>query len=130
MSKTKFTSPVLSNIIKGTLTAVSVSLVLILIFAVLIKFLNIPDNFITPVNQVIKIISIFVGCFTALKVYKQKGLVTGTMIGLIYTTLAFLIFSLLGGNFSFTINLLIDAIFAMIIGGMCGIFSVNKKIRE
>lgn len=128
-NKLKSNSPITSNIVKGSLISVSISLVLILIFALLIKFINIPDNVITPVNQIIKIVSIFFGCFISLKHYQQKGLLTGSMIGLIYTLLAFLIFSLLGGTFNLSISLLVDSIFALIIGAICGIFSVNKKIR-
>ena len=130
MSKSKSISPVFSNVIKGSLVAVSISLVLILIFALIIKFLNVPENFIMPINQIIKIVSIFIGCFTALKTYKQKGLITGVIIGLMYTTLAFLIFSILGGTFTLNLSFFVDCLFAMLIGGICGIFSVNKKIRE
>ncbi len=129
-SISKSNSPVISNIIKGALISVSVSLVLILIFALLIKFLNIPDIAITPVNQAIKIISIFVGTFIVLKTCQHKGLVTGACIGIIYTILAFLIFSLLGGTFNLNLSLLIDSIFALVIGAICGVFAVNKKIRN
>lgn len=126
----KFSSPILANILKGALIAVSISLILILLFAVLIKLTNIPDVAISPVNQVIKIISIFLGCFLCLKKLPQKGLVTGSFVGMLYTVLAFLIFSLLGGTFSFNLTLLSDIIFASIIGGICGIMAVNKKIKQ
>ena len=126
----KFSSPILANILKGSLIAVSISLILILLFAVLIKLTNIPDVAISPVNQVIKIISIFFGCFLCLKKLPQKGLVTGSFVGMLYTVLAFLIFSLLGGTFSFNLTLLSDIIFATIIGGICGIMAVNKKIKQ
>lgn len=126
----KFSSPILANILKGALIAVSISLILILLFAVLIKLTNIPDVAISPVNQVIKIISIFFGCFLCLKKLPQKGLVTGSFVGMLYTVLAFLIFSLLGGTFSFNLTLFSDIIFATIIGGICGIMAVNKKIKQ
>ncbi len=126
----KFSSPILANILKGSLIAVSISLILILLFAVLIKLTNIPDVAISPVNQVIKIISIFFGCFLCLKKLPQKGLLTGSFVGMLYTVLAFLIFSLLGGTFSFNLTLLSDIIFATIIGGICGIMAVNKKIKQ
>lgn len=126
----KFSSPILANILKGSLIAVSISLILILLFAVLIKLTNIPDVAISPVNQVIKIISIFFGCFLCLKKLPQKGLLTGSFVGMLYTVLAFLIFSLLGGTFSFNLTLLSDIIFASIIGGICGIMAVNKKIKQ
>ncbi len=127
--KIKSSSPILSNIFKGSLISVSITLVSILVFALIIKFANVPDNIIAPVNQIIKIVSIFFGCFLSLKHFQQKGLITGAMIGLIYTLLAFLIFSMLGNTFNLNLSLLVDAVFALIVGGLCGIFSVNKKIR-
>ena len=127
--KVKTSSPVLSNIFKGSLISVSITLVSILVFALIIKFANVPDNVIAPVNQAIKIVSIFFGCFLSLKHYQQKGLATGAMIGLIYTLLAFLIFSLLGNTFNLNLSLFVDALFSIIVGAICGIFSVNKKIR-
>lgn len=127
--KAKISSPFLSNILKGSLISVSISLVLILIFALLIKFFSIPDAAIQPVNQVIKIISILFGVLIGLKKFPQKGLLTGALIGLIYTILAFLIFSLLGSTFSFNASLFVDMFFAIIVGALCGIFFVNKKIK-
>ena len=105
-------------------------LVLILIFALLIKFLNIPDGAIQPVNQAIKIISILFGVIAALKNFPQKGLLTGALIGLIYTILAFMFFSLLSGQLIINASLFIDVVFALLIGAMCGIFCVNRKVKQ
>ena len=55
------------SILKGSLTAVCVSLIGILIFAFLLKFTNISDSIISPVNQVIKGVSVFLGVFLGLK---------------------------------------------------------------
>jgi len=41
------------NLIKGTLIALSFSLIGILIFAFILKFTNISEGVITPINQVI-----------------------------------------------------------------------------
>ena len=128
--KAKLSNPFLSNVLKGSLVSVSVSLVLILIFALLIKFLNIPDGAIQPVNQAIKIISILFGVIAALKNFPQKGLLTGALIGLIYTILAFMFFSLLSGQLIINASLFIDVAFALLIGAMCGIFFVNRKVKQ
>lgn len=128
--KLKVNSNLFLNVLKGAIIAVSFSLVFILIFALLIKLFNISDSVITPVNQVLKIISIFLGCLFALKKFPQKGLITGALIGIVYTVLAFLVFSALGRTFSLSLSFLNDLAFALIIGALCGIFLVNKKIRN
>ncbi len=125
--KEKNTSPIVGSIAKGTLIALCVSLILVLIFAFLLKFTNIPDTIISPVNQIIKGVSIFLGVFIGLKKSKELGLVSGLLIGFIYTFLAFLVFSILAGSFSFDVTLLTDIVFGAIIGAICGIICVNIK---
>ena len=120
-------NPFLGGVIKGTLIALCVSLVLILVFAFLIKFTNIPDSAIAPINQVIKGASIFLGVFLGLKKVKELGLVSGLLIGLIYTLMAFIVFSILAGSFAFNLSLLTDMIFGAVIGAICGIICVNIK---
>lgn len=114
-------------IAKGTLISLCISLVLVLVFAFLLKFTNIPDSIIFPINQVIKGVSIFLGVFISLKKSKELGLVSGLLIGFIYTFLAFLVFSILSRSFTFDITLLTDVVFGAIIGAICGIICVNIK---
>ena len=70
------------SVAKGALVAVCVSLVLVLLFAFLLKFTNIPESTIKPVNQVIKGLSILIGVFVGLRKSKELGLVSGLLIGL------------------------------------------------
>ena len=115
------------SVAKGVMVAVCVSLVLVLLFAFLLKFTNIPESTIKPVNQVIKGLSILMGVFVGLKRKKELGLVSGLLIGLIYTIAAFLVFSCLGGVFAFDLTLLTDLLFGAVMGAICGIICVNLK---
>lgn len=117
----------LLSVLKGSLVALCFSLVGILVFAFLLKFTNISDSVINPVNQVIKGLSVFFGVFIGLKKEKEMGLVSGLLIGLIYTMVAFLVFSILDGHFVFDRTLLNDIIFGGIMGAICGIICVNIK---
>ena len=114
-------------IIKGVLVALAISLVAILLFAFLLRWTNISDSLIAPVNQVIKGVSIFLGVFFGLKKVKQNGIINGLIIGFLYTIVAFLVFSLLDGAFCFDKSLLNDMLFGTIIGAICGIICVNLK---
>lgn len=91
-SGNKQNHPIIGYIFKGTLIALCISLTLVLVFAFLLKFTNISDSVINPINQVIKGISIFLGVFIGLKKSKELGLVSGLLIGFIYTMIAFLVF--------------------------------------
>lgn len=114
-------------IVKGSVIALCVSLIGVLIFAFCLKFTPLSDKLIAPINQVIKGLSIFLGVLLALKKRKDMGLVSGLSIGFIYTIVAFLVFSALSGSFIFDRTLLNDVVFGAIIGGICGIICVNIK---
>lgn len=115
------------SIVKGSLIALCVSLIGILIFAFCLKFTSLSDKLILPINQVIKGLSIFLGVFFGLKKQKQMGLISGLLIGFVYTIVAFFAFSILNGAFNFDHTLLNDIVFGAIIGGICGIICVNLK---
>ena len=116
-------------VIKGSLWAVSISLIAILLFAIIIRFTNIPDSFIMPINQIIKVFSILIGTILASKINPKNGLKMGFYIGILYTIVAYLVFSLLSQNFTFGTTNIIDLVFAGIIGAISGVFAVNISSR-
>lgn len=127
LKKQKVSNVFAGSVIKGSIIALCISLVLVLIFAFLLKFTNIPEGTIKPVNQVIKGVSVFLGVFLGMKKCKEFGLVSGLLIGIVYTFLAFIVFSILSGGFLFDFTLLTDIVFGAIIGAICGIICVNLK---
>ena len=127
MDERKGAKSVCFSILRGSAYAVCISLVSILVFAFCLKFTSLSDKLILPVNQVIKGLSIFLGVFFGLKKQKQMGLVSGLLIGFVYTIVAFFAFSILNGAFNFDHTLLNDIVFGAIIGGICGIICVNLK---
>ena len=115
------------QVLKGALMALSVCLIAILIFAFVLRFVAVSDSLIKPINQVIKTISILIGTFYGLKKSKDMGLISGLVIGLMFTTISFIAFSALDGSFEFGISLINDCLFGSIIGGVCGIIAVNLR---
>lgn len=114
-------------LVKGTIISVVVSLVGILLFALVLKFIDISDNVIRIVNQVIKVLSILLGVRSTLKVCPTKGLFKGIIVGILYTIFAYVIFSFLSTSISFDLTTLIDLLFGGIMGGICGIIMNNAK---
>lgn len=126
MEKTKVKQDILP-ILKGVLTALAITIIGILVFSVIYKFCNFSDNIIKIVNQVIKILSIFLGTLVVLKNNKTKGMIKGAIVGVIYMIFAYILFCLLVNTFSISISLLFDLIFASIVGVVSGIILVNIK---
>ena len=118
---------VVLSILKGSVYALCISLVCVLVFAFCLKFTPLSESLITPINQVIKGVSIFFGVFIGMKKHKEMGLLSGFLIGLFFTIIAFLVFSILDGAFCFDRTFLNDIIFGSIIGAICGIICVNLK---
>ena len=115
------------NLIKGTLVAVSFTLILILLFALIIRFFNINDGWIFPVNQVIKVISLFAGILVVIKESKEKGFLKGILLGLFYYLSSFIVFSILQGKVIFDMSNIYDFILTSLMSGIIGIILVNIK---
>ena len=125
--RTRSSGGAIWSVAKGTILSLCISLVGVLVFAFCLKFTSLSDKLITPINEVIKGLSILIGVFVGLRKQKKFGLLCGLVVGLLYTIFAFVIFSLLSGSFIFDKTLMYDVIFGSIIGAICGIICVNLK---
>ena len=111
---------------KSLLISLIITFAAIIIFAFVIKWANLPDSVITPVNLVIKAVSVFFGAMILTK-GSNKGLLNGLIFALVYTLMAFTIFSILAGEFSLGLGLVADFGFTAIVGVIGGIIGVNIK---
>ena len=113
----------LKDVVKSVLFSLIITLVSVLILGIIVKFVVIPPTILLPVNQVIKVISVLLGCVIAIR-DKRNGALKGGICGLIYTLLSVFIFLILGislkESFSF-----IDVLLGIIIGAISGIIAVN-----
>jgi len=113
------------SIIKGTIVSVLSTLIMILIFALIIRFFNIKDSWIFPINQIIKVISLFIGTFIALKGIKSQGFIKGLVVGLFYFLFSYIVFSILQNNFTITISNIYDLLLTALMGAIIGSIVVH-----
>ena len=114
--------------VKALIIAVILSLVSVLLAALVIKLFNLGNGAIPLINQVIKGVSILLGCLIAIK-SKHNSWLKGIVIGILYIALSFVIFSLLDGEFSFGLGILNDVALGSITGMVSGILAGLKKQR-
>ncbi len=110
-------------VLKATLFALCLTLGAILLFALVVKLTTFSSTTVKIVNQFIKIVSVFLGCFIFVR--EGKGLLKGLSVGVLYALLVNLIFSLLSKvstTFSF-----VDLVLLLVVGAISGIISVNLK---
>lgn len=116
------------SVIKATALAVIVSLSGVLLFALVVKFSALSQTAIKTVNQFIKVIAVFIGCFFSVK--GKLGIVKGGVSGALCTLLLHAIFSLMSGTGVFSIEMLIDILFTAVVGAISGIIAVNVRGKE
>ncbi len=115
------------NLLKGSITAIVITLISLVIFSTVLANTNINENTIIPVIIAVTAISILIGSIISVSKISKKGLLNGALVGLIYITIIYLLSSLVNGNFSFDFNSLIIIISAIIAGMFGGIIGVNLK---
>lgn len=109
--------------------AIVISLLLVVVAAFMIKLFNAPDTAIVIINQVIKGLSILLSCLICLRL-PHNGWLRGFIVGLIYVAVAFVVFSLLSGEFIIDLSLLNDCVLGGVTGLISGIIAVNIRKRD
>ena len=115
------------RILKGSITAIILTLILLLIFAILLTFTSIPESTINPVIITITAISILIGSSISTLRIKKNGLLNGFFVGLIYIATIYLISSITGTGFSINLYSIIMIVLSILAGMIGGIIGVNIK---
>ncbi len=114
------------EIVKANIIALIVALIAILVSALIVKIFTVSDGAIPIINQVIKSVSIFIGCLISLK-KPNSGWLRGLICGFIFMWLSFVVFSALDNNFVFGLSLLNDSVLGAVAGMISGIIAVNIR---
>ena len=114
------------EIVKANIIALIVALIALLVSALIVKIFTVSDGAIPIINQVIKSVSIFIGCLISLK-KPNNGWLRGLICGFIFMWLSFVVFSALDNNFVFGLSLLNDSVLGAVAGMISGIIAVNIR---
>lgn len=117
------------DILKSLLLTVAFSLVFVLIFAVVIKFVDIGDEIIMPVNEVLKSLSVLFGMLFGIK-SPCKGALKGGLVGALFCVVSYLLFGIINTDFSVDLMQLIDSAIMIVMGIVSGIIAVNVKEKR
>ncbi len=120
----KQTDRPLLGIIEGVALAAVASVIAILLFALIVKTFGLSDAVIPPVNQVIKVLSILLGSWRAVK-SGARGLIGGLAVGIAYILLGAGIYMMLEGAMSPIGVLLADLALGAAAGAVSGILIAN-----
>ena len=112
-------------VIRGVLTALAISVVFSIFFAVALRVAPIPDKAIYPVNQTVKVLAAFLGAL--LFVRGEKGWRQGLILGVLYFALSYVTFSAVGGSFALSPLAIAELIFTSLGGVIGGVIGVNLR---
>lgn len=113
--------------LKGVCFSVCMTLVMILILSIVLSFSNVKENVIMPSVIFMSSFSILMGGFLVAKKIDEKGMIYGSILGLIYMGILYLISSIINFNFSLNLNAVIMIVLGVIGGAIGGILGVNLK---
>lgn len=118
------------NIFRGSLVAILITIISLLIFSILLTHTNISEKSIMPVITIITAVSILTGNILSVSKIENRGLFNGALVGLIYILAIYILSSIINKNFAINLNSLILISSAVISGMMGGIIGVNMNNKK
>lgn len=103
------------TIIKSCLIGLISTLVGIVIFAVILKFVDLSSAVVGYINDAIKAVSIFLTISCVKKSSSDKLIYKSILAGVVYAALTYVIFSILNGGFVFNLSIIYDMLFAVVV---------------
>lgn len=117
------------DVLRATIFAVLMSVILTGILAILTKYVNIDGNVVKIINIACRILSILVGCILGIG-YCEKGIIKGVTVSLMFILITYIIYGIIKGNFAISKIMLVDAIADIIFGMISAVISVNVKVKR
>ena len=118
----------LRQTVKGVAAAIIITLVGVLVFAFVLDISGLGEGIVKPINQVIKLLSVFGGCLFAVK--GEKGFLKGATIGIISSAASALLFGLIAGGIGSVAGVAIDLICSLVMGAISGAISIKLPIGK
>ncbi|MDD2503591.1 MAG: TIGR04086 family membrane protein [Clostridia bacterium] len=122
----------ISLLLKGLLASVIITVLAFILLSLILANTNFPQRLITPSVVVTTIISVLTAGSVSTRGIRNKGWLNGSIVGLVYMILLYLISSLVYNNFSidrYVITMAAIGIMAGAIGGILGI-NTTKTVKS
>ena len=118
----------ITNILKAGLIGVVVSILLVLLFAFVLKFVDLNSATISLIDQIIKVISVLIAVVMLNRANDDGLLLKGILTGAVYSIITFIVFSILNGGVNVGLGVFTDIAFSALVGGVCAILlNLSKK---
>ena len=112
---------------KGLVFSMCATLIMILVLSIVLSFSSVKENVIMPTVIFISAFSILMGAFLVARKIDEKGIVYGSILGIIYMLILYLISSIMNFDFSLNMNAVLMIAVGILGGAIGGILGVNMK---
>lgn len=110
---------------KNLLLSILISIVLIVILSLLMSNTNISDSLLKPVIIGVVAFSLLIGAFNMSRSKKEKGIIFGSLLGITYILILYIVSSIVLMDFSLSISSLFFILLGILGGAVGGILGVN-----
>lgn len=114
----------LAIIFKNVILAYIITLILIVIYSFVLAFTSVPESSIPLFTFVSGMISVFIGSSMAVIKIKEKGLINGALVGLVYILILYLLSSIFATGFGvdgYAFGMILLNVIVGMIGGIIGV---------
>lgn len=115
------------NVARGSIIAITITLVCLVIFSVILANTEVAESTINPVIILVTAVSIFVGSIMSVSRISKRGIINGGIVGMIYFLAIYILSGIVNSNFSINISGIILIICGILAGMLGGIVGVNIK---
>ena len=111
----------------GALAGFLAAAIFVALYALAMNLFHFSENSIPVVNVIAKAVCMLLAALVAIWRRPQKGWLKGAMAGALYVILAFLLFSVIDGNWTVGWPFLADLGMGIVVGAVGGILFVNLR---
>lgn len=114
---------------KSLILSILLTFIALLLLSAVLNFTDVSENIISPSIIVISSVCIMIGSFIVSKKIKEKGILNGAILGILYMFILYIISSIANGSFALNVSSLAMigiGIIAGIFGGILGVNLNNK----
>ena len=113
------------SVLRGFLLTAVITLISMLTIAALTVFVRISDKTVSLLNQLVKILAVVLGTWSAVGRGGSHGFVTGVVLALLYMIAGYSLYVALGGGVWSVSGMLGEMLLGAAVGAVCGAILAN-----
>ncbi|WP_163215868.1 TIGR04086 family membrane protein [Clostridium thermarum] len=115
----------LTKVSMGVLRATLITIVLVIIFAIIMTFTDVSNQFLSVYYLVTTCLSVVYGAIYAARKNNKNGWLVGILVALLYMLLIFIASAVLFNNVFFGLTELLRITIAVVVGALSGMLGIN-----